>query len=324
VLTEVDVPVSGGIEATRRIKAELPATHVVMLTPGPPERRPGPFSPPPPDREASLTEIAVLGELAAERDAAAIDAINYWNTGAPAFRWNNRTVQLLLAKGITVLRASRAMALLNVAIHDATVAAWDTKYTYNRARPADFERGFVSAIPTPASPAYPSEHAVTAGAAEAVLSYLFPDDAVMVNGWAEEAGRSRTLAGTDYPSDVAAGLELGRQVGAVVADWAKNDGTTATWTGTVPTGPGMWVGTNSAEPLAGTWKTWALSAGNQFRPGPRAAYDSAELRQELDDVKNFPRTNFTNLNASYWEYYGGRASSRGANCRAGLSSLVYS
>jgi membrane-associated phospholipid phosphatase len=263
--------------------------------------------PPPPGAEATRDEIDVLHELAVQREPAALDVINYWNTGAPAFRWNNRTVQLLLGKGIGVSRASRAMALLNVAIHDATVAAWDSKYAYNRPRPSDFDRGLVTVIPTPASPAYPSEHAVTAGAAETVLSYLFPDDAVMVNGWAEEASRSRTLAGTDYPSDVAAGLELGRQVGAVVVDWAKNDGTTATWTGTVPTGPGLWVGTNPAEPMAGTWKTWAITAGDQFRPGPRAAFDSPEMRQELDDVKNFPRTNFTNLNASYWEYYGGRA-----------------
>ena len=194
--------------------------------------------PPPPDADATRAEINVLEELAVQREPAALDVIDYWNTGAPAFRWNNQAVQLLLGKGIGVPRASRAMALLNVAIHDATVAAWDTKYTYNRARPADFERGFVSAIPTPGSPAYPSEHAVTAGAAQAVLSYLFPDDAVMVNSWADEAGRSRTLAGTDYPSDVAAGLELGRQVGAVVVDWAKNDGTTATWTGSVPTRAG--------------------------------------------------------------------------------------
>jgi membrane-associated phospholipid phosphatase len=264
--------------------------------------------PPPPDQQATSAEIEQLAELATQRDAAALDQINYWDTGAPAFRWNNRTVQLLLSKGITVPRASRVMALLNVAIHDATVAAWDTKYAYNRARPAEVKRGLVSAIPTPDSPAYPSEHAVTAGAAEAILSYLFPADAEMVNSWAEEAGRSRLLAGTDYPSDVAAGLDLGRQVGAVVVEWARSDGSTATWTGSVPTGPGLWVGTNPAEPMAGTWKTWALSAGNQFRPGPRAAYDSAQLRQELDEVKNYPRTNLTNLTASYWEYYGGRAS----------------
>ena len=228
-----------------------------------------------------------MNELAAQRDGAAVDTIDYWNTGAPAFRWNNRTVQLLLAKGIGVPRASRALALLNVAIHDATVAAWDSKYAYNRARQADFDHGLVPAIPTPDSPAYPSEHAVTAGAAEAILSYLFADDAVMFKTWAEEAGRSRLLAGTDYPSDVAAGLELGRQVGAVVVERARSDGSTAAWTGSVPTGPGLWVGTNPVEPMAGTWKTWALSDSSQFRPGPRAAYDSAELRQEVDEVKNY-------------------------------------
>jgi hypothetical protein len=211
--------------------------------------------PPPPGTEATRDEIDVLHELAVQREPAAVNSIQYWNTGAPAFQWNNRTVQLLLAKGITVPRASRAMALLNVAIHDATVAAWDTKYAYSRVRPSNFDTSLVPAIPTPSSPAYPSEHAVTAGAAETVLSYLFPDDAAMVKGWAEEAGRSRTLAGTDYPSDVAAGLDLGRQVGAVVVDWAKTDGTSATWTGSVPTGPGLWVGANPAEPLAGTWKT---------------------------------------------------------------------
>src|SRR4029453_13712587 len=102
-------------------------------------------TPPPANEGATRGEIDVLQELAVQREPAALDIINYWNTGAPAFRWNNQTVQLLLAKGIGVPRASRAMALLNAAIHDATVAAWDTKYTYNRARPADFERGFVSA-----------------------------------------------------------------------------------------------------------------------------------------------------------------------------------
>ena len=98
--------------------------------------------PPPPDAEATRNEINVLQELAVQRDPAALNVINYWNTGAPAFRWNNQAVQLFLAKGIGVARASRGLALLNVAIHDATVAAWDTKYTYNRARPADFDSGY--------------------------------------------------------------------------------------------------------------------------------------------------------------------------------------
>jgi membrane-associated phospholipid phosphatase len=264
--------------------------------------------PPPPDKKTTTREdMAELEALAAQRDGAALDRINFWDAGAPAYRWNNLTVQLLLAKRITTSRGSRVLALLNIAIHDATVAAWDTKYTYNRVRPADFKKGFATVLPTPASPAYPSEHAVTAGAAEAVLSYLFPADAATFATWAQEASQSRLLAGTDYPSDVAAGLGLGRQIGAVAVEVAKTDGSDAVWTGSVPTRPGLWVGTNPVEPMAGTWKPWALTNGSQFRPGPRAAHDSEQLRWELDDVKNHPRTNVTNLFASYWEFYGGRA-----------------
>jgi hypothetical protein len=59
--------------------------------------------------------------------------------------------------------------------------------------------------------------------------------------------------------------------------------------------------------MQGTWKTWALTSGSQFRPGPRPAHDSEQLRKELDEVRDYPRTNLTNLTASYWEYYGGRA-----------------
>jgi hypothetical protein len=39
-----------------------------------------------------------------------------------------------------------------------------------------------------------------------------------------EAGRSRLLAGVQYPSDVRAGLELGRKVAALVIECAKVDG----------------------------------------------------------------------------------------------------
>jgi membrane-associated phospholipid phosphatase len=179
--------------------------------------------PPPPDRAATTAEIAELEALAAQRDAAALDRISFWDAGAPAYRWNDLIARYQVGKP----RSPRVLSLLNVAIYDATVAAWDTKYTYNRPRPAAFKPGLATAIPTPASPAYPAEHAVTAGAAATVLAYLLPADAALFAGWAEEAARSRLLAGTDYPSDVAAGLELGRRVGAVVVERAKADGSDA-------------------------------------------------------------------------------------------------
>jgi membrane-associated phospholipid phosphatase len=261
---------------------------------------------PPPDAATTESELEQLQSLAAVRDEAALELIHYWDTGSPGFRWNELALQQALKNGIGGPRASRIMALLNVAIYDATVAAWDSKYAYNRPRPSA-ESSLETAIPTPSSPAYPSEHAVAAGAASTVLAYLFPDDAASFQAKAEEAGQSRLLAGTDYPSDVTAGLELGREVGNQIIAWAKQDGSDAQWTGSVPTEAGKWNGTKPAEPLAGTWQTWVLGSPDQFRPGPRAAYNSEQMVAELEELKTFERTNLTNITASYWEYYGGRA-----------------
>src|SRR4029078_4008025 len=44
-------------------------------------------------------------------------------------------------------------------------------------------------------------------------------------------------------------------------------------------------GTNPLEPLAGTWKTWVLTTGNQLRPGPPVAYNSPEKTAELAELK---------------------------------------
>ena len=90
--------------------------------------------------------------------------------------------------------------------------------------------------------------------------------------------------------------------------WGSADGSDATWTGSVPTEAGHWTGTNPIEPTAGTWKTWTLSSNSQFRPGPPPAVGSEQMVRDLAEVKDYPRTNLTNLTASFWEYFGGRAS----------------
>jgi membrane-associated phospholipid phosphatase len=251
--------------------------------------------PAPPDKKATRAEIDQLKALAAGRDAAALATIRFWDAGAPGYRWN----ELALRFGPSDNRF-RGLALLNVAIHDATVAAWETKYAYNRPRPSDFDPSLATALPTPASPAYPSEHAVTAGAAAAVLAYLVPNLAATFEAAAEEAARSRLLAGTDYPSDVAAGLALGRQVGALVIERARADGSDVRWAGSVPTGPGKWTGTNPSNPQAAHWKTWALTSGSQFRPGPPPAFDSERMAAELAAVKGVARTVDTNSAVYRW------------------------
>ena len=130
----------------------------------------------------------------------------------------------LLAATPTTTYAHRVYAYVAMAMQDATTATWESKYFYNRVRPShaggvserrrDVE--VLTALPVPNSPSYPSEHAATAQAAATVLAYFLPAEAASFQAQAEEAAWSRVLAGLQYPSDYAAGLELGRRVGEAV------------------------------------------------------------------------------------------------------------
>lgn len=259
----------------------------------------------PPDATATAAEITQLLELVAARDEAALQQIAYWNSGAPVYRWNQIAFDTLLARGVPAPAAFRHLALLHAAIYDATVAAWDGKAAYNRPRPSEFNSALTTVIADPSSPSYPSEYAVTAGAASAVLGWLFPENAEAFNQQAAEAVQSRLLAGVEYPSDVEAGLELGRQVAELVIARGSNDGFSTPWTGTVPTEPGHWTGENPAFPAAAVWQTWVLESPDQFRPAPPPAYDSAELAAEMDELRAFERTPVTNAIAMFWEYGAG-------------------
>ena len=245
--------------------------------------------PAPPDGLAQEVEIRNLIARAGRRDAAALNAISFWDAGPPGYRWNEIATNLLVKNNITAPRGARALSLLNVAIYDATIAAWDSKYVYNRPRPSEVNSFIAPAIPVPNSPSYPSEHAAAAGAAAAVLGYLFPNDETTYANQAQECAESRLNAGVQFPSDVFAGLELGRKVAELVIARARTDGSDAVFTGTIPTGTGFWRGTNPAEPLAGAWRTWVIASGSEFRPPPPPAFDSAQKAQELAEVKNFPR-----------------------------------
>src|SRR5262249_32107717 len=144
------------------------------------------------------------------------DRVAYWGTGSPSYRWSEIAVAEHLTNGRPWQIASRNLALMHIAIHDAMIAAWDSKYAFNRPRPSVVKADLTTVIANPPSPSYPAEHAVAAGAASEVLAYVFPARAEFFRDMAEEAARSRLVAGVNFPSDIAAGLKLGRQVAAVV------------------------------------------------------------------------------------------------------------
>jgi membrane-associated phospholipid phosphatase len=117
---------------------------------------------------------------------------------------------------------------------------------------------------------------------------------------------SRVYAGVEYPSDYQAGMELGRRVAEQVIAKARMDGSDAPWTGSVPTGPCMWTGTNPGNVAAAAWKPLLLTSPAEFRPSAPPACDSAEVQAQVAEVRNFPRAltgaNFsTNARAFYWQ-----------------------
>jgi membrane-associated phospholipid phosphatase len=257
---------------------------------------------PPPDAAATQAEIEELKTLAAGRDADAEALVAYWNAGAPNYRWIELAIaEHALAQIGPTPRLARGMALMNVAIHDAIVAAWAAKYSYNRPHPSEVDGSLTTLIEVANSPSYPAEHAVAAGAASTILSYLFPDHAADFAAKAEAAAQSRLLAGVNYPSDVEAGLELGRAVAEQVIARAMADGSDAVWDGVMPTGAGYWTGENPIQPNSGSWETWVLTSGDQLRPPPPPAYDSEQMQLELTALKTFTPTLPTTMAAYFWQ-----------------------
>jgi membrane-associated phospholipid phosphatase len=266
--------------------------------------------PPPPGAHDTQVELRALEDLISRNDAQALQQIAYWDAGAPAYRWIDLITARLMATVPVPTTAfpHRVYAYVALAMHDATIATWESKYAYNRPRPSERDHKLPTAVTVPDSPSYPSEHAATAQAAAAVLAYFLPAEAQSFQAMAEQAGWSRVLAGVQYPSDYYAGLELGRKVAEQVIAKAKLDGSDAVWTGTVPTGPCKWLGSNPANVTSANWKPLLLTSPAMFRSAPPPACDSPQVLAELAFVHNFPRAVpgtaaifATNYKAFYWQ-----------------------
>ena len=260
--------------------------------------------PPPPGPAETRHELKALAELISENDAATQQQIVYWDAGAPSYRWIDLINQRAFAGQSLTPFAQRVYAYVAIAMNDATIATWESKYYYNRARPSELDHKLPTAVAVPNSPSYPSEHAATAWAAATVLASLLPAEATAFRTMAEQAGKSRVLAGLQFPSDYEAGAELGRRVAQAVLEKAATDGSALPPSGARLTGPCNWVGMNPGNFGIQNWNPMLLTSPDQFRPPAPPACTSAQVQQEVLDVRNFPRTPAafaTNYKAFYWQ-----------------------
>ncbi|WP_164103004.1 dockerin type I domain-containing protein [Candidatus Laterigemmans baculatus] len=156
------------------------------------------FRPPAPPELASaeyaaaVDEVMRLGRLGStERTADQTEIAIFWADGGGTFtppgHWNQIAADVALGKGTTLAENARLMALLNLALADAGIAAWDAKYAYDLWRPIDAIRradvdgnpatvadpGWLPLLVTPPFPTYTSGHSTFSGAADAVLTVFF-------------------------------------------------------------------------------------------------------------------------------------------------------
>jgi len=252
--------------------------------------------PPPPDDDSAQAraEEQELEDFASRRTPEVADIVGKWEgIGEPVSApWMEMALEFVSARAKDPPISSRAYALLSVAAYDAMVATWHYKYQYDREAP-----DVVDYLSEPGpDPSYPSEHAAIAGAASKVLAYLFPErPALRLDEAAEQAADSRVFAGVSRRSDVTAGLELGRAVADKVIAFAKEDGAENPCNPRRPGNPPRYWApppgsvANPVQPCAGTWKTWVLTKGDQFRPGPPPVFGSPEFlaqAREIVEVKN--------------------------------------
>jgi hypothetical protein len=149
----------------------------------------------------------------------------YWEGGQgtplPAGIWNRIVLDHLATRGADGAQSVRTLALVNVALADAGVAAWDAKYTWWTPRPENAIRELLDPawkpfLTTPLFPAYVSGHSTYSAAAAVVLGHLFPDDAERFTAMGEEAGLSRLYGGIHWRADHVGGSAMGREIGALV------------------------------------------------------------------------------------------------------------
>ena len=164
-------------------------------------------------------------------------------TCTPPGHWNGIALDLARQRQLPLAETARLFALLNVAMADAGIAAWDAKYHYNSWRPitaiqrADEDGNpatqpdsqWKSFLPSPPHPEYVSGHAAFSGAAAQILaSYLggdrvsftaTSDDVIgevrrfnSLRACAEEIAQSRVYGGIHFSFSGKDGLELGRKV----------------------------------------------------------------------------------------------------------------
>jgi hypothetical protein len=162
-----------------------------------------PLGPPGLDTEEyaiDLIEVMDMGSASSTlRTADQTDAALFAAASTPTFLWNRLALDLIAERedhedeedgeGADLLENARLLATLNLAMADAAIACWDSKYFYEFWRPITAIRlgdidgdgnpddpGWTPLLVTPAHPEYASGHSTLSSAGATVLAEYFGEN----------------------------------------------------------------------------------------------------------------------------------------------------
>lgn len=171
-------------------------------------------------------------------------------TGTPPGHWIAIVSQIARNDGLLLAAAAEAYARVGIAVHDAFIQCWSTKYLSNLLRPVTYvndniDPGWRPYIATPGFPSYTSGHSTQSGAAARVLTNMFgiksfrdtthtdhgmapsqqPRTFDSFDEAAVEAAVSRLYGGIHFTFDNDRGLACGQCIGQAIHDRVsfKND-----------------------------------------------------------------------------------------------------
>jgi PAP2 superfamily len=188
--------------------------------------RPGP--PPSTSSEQMKTELAEVKNMVDKVDRKKLRIVHHWADGGgtytPPGHWNDIAAEYISKARFSEVRAARAFALLNMAMHDAAVGCWGVKYHYFNPRPSQLDPSIKTLTGLPNFPAYTSGHSTFSAAASTILSHLFPESASVFDAFKEEASISRLYGGIHYTSDLEKGKAHGEAIAGYTLVYAFTDG----------------------------------------------------------------------------------------------------
>ncbi|OHB55680.1 MAG: hypothetical protein A2Y07_09045 [Planctomycetes bacterium GWF2_50_10] len=205
--------------------------------------------------------------------------------------WNYTALNAVKTAQYTSVAASRAMAMVHVAMYDSLMA---------------IDKNYQPFHVTTASAPGASREAAISSAAHRVLVSLFPAQAMSF-----DMALADELAQIPDSQSKTDGIALGQSVADAIIAWRAGDHSSDVVPYNPPVGPGYWVPTPpmnmpAMNPQWAIVTPFALVSNSQFRPGQPPALTSAEYTAAFNEVKSIgsktsaTRSQMQSMTAMFW------------------------